>query len=113
PFGGSACLSAPSSDVPVESGTTRWARVGARRRIEVSDPRRAPMTQARDRDPDHAGAWPDLPFEAWGDTCATLHMWTQVVGKVRMAHAPSINHWWHVPLYVGARGLTTSPIPYG
>jgi len=40
-------------------------------------------------------------------------MWTQVVGKVRMAHAPSINHWWHVPLYVGARGLTTSPIPYG
>ncbi|HEX7007598.1 MAG TPA: DUF5996 family protein [Alphaproteobacteria bacterium] len=71
------------------------------------------MTNSRDRDPDHGGAWPSLPFDAWGDACATLHMWTQVVGKVRMAHAPWVNHWWHVPLYVGARGLTTSPIPYG
>lgn len=63
--------------------------------------------------PDRADSWPSLPFDAWRDAYATLHMWTQVVGKVRMAHAPAINHWWHVPLYVGARGLTTSPIPYG
>ncbi|HEU0051976.1 MAG TPA: DUF5996 family protein, partial [Longimicrobium sp.] len=57
--------------------------------------------------------WPALPYEAWGDTCATLHMWTQVVGKVRLALAPMENHWWQVPLYVDQRGLTTSPIPYG
>ena len=57
--------------------------------------------------------WPELPYEAWADTCATLHMWTQVVGKIRMALAPMENHWWQVPLYVTQRGLTTSPIPYG
>jgi len=58
-------------------------------------------------------AWPELPLEAWRDTCATLQMWTQIVGKVRMALSPPQNHWWHVTLYVDARGLTTSPIPYG
>ena len=57
--------------------------------------------------------WPALPYEAWADTCATLHMWTQVVGKIRLALAPMVNHWWQVPLYVDQRGLTTSPIPYG
>jgi hypothetical protein len=56
--------------------------------------------------------WPPLPLEAWKDTCATLHMWTQIVGKVRLALTPLVNHWWNVPLYVGARGLTTSAIPY-
>ena len=56
--------------------------------------------------------WPELPLEAWQDTYATLHMWTQIVGKVRLALSPHINHWWEVPLYVNARGLTTSPIPY-
>ncbi len=56
--------------------------------------------------------WPELPLEAWKDTYATLHMWTQVVGKVRLALTPRINHWWGVPLYVNAVGLTTSPIPY-
>ena len=56
--------------------------------------------------------WPDLPLSDWADTCATLHLWTQVVGKVRLAHAPMVNHWWQVPLYVTCRGLTTSPIPY-
>ncbi|MGH9714906.1 MAG: DUF5996 family protein [Candidatus Acidiferrales bacterium] len=56
-------------------------------------------------------AWPELPFAEWKDTCATLHMWTQVVGKVRLARSPYMNHWWQVPLYVSARGLTTSPIP--
>ena len=58
-------------------------------------------------------SWPELPLEAWQDTYATLHMWTQVVGKVRLALCPLVNHWWNVPLYVTARGLTTSPMPYG
>src|SRR3954464_12497364 len=57
--------------------------------------------------------WPDLPLADWADTCATLHLWTQVIGKIRLAHAPMINHWWQVPLYVTCRGLTTSPIPDG
>jgi Family of unknown function (DUF5996) len=57
-------------------------------------------------------SWPALPLDAWQDTKDTLHMWTQVVGKVRLALSPLVNHWWEVPLYVSARGLTTSPIPY-
>jgi hypothetical protein len=65
---------------------------------------------SKDRSSD-PGAWPSLPLSAWQDTCATLHMWTQIVGKIRLARAFPINHWWHVPLYVTARGLTTSPIP--
>jgi hypothetical protein len=56
--------------------------------------------------------WPELPLEAWKNTYATLHMWTQIVGKVRLALSPRTNHWWEVPLYVNAVGLTTSPIPY-
>src|ERR1700754_2439439 len=57
--------------------------------------------------------WPALPFSKWKDTAKTLHMWTQIVGKIRLALTPWINHSWHVTLYVTARGLTTSPIPYG
>ena len=57
-------------------------------------------------------SWPALPLREWGDTRATLHMWTQIVGKVRLAFSPRINHWWEVPLYVSARGLTTSAIPF-
>ncbi len=56
--------------------------------------------------------WPALPLASWQDTCETLHMWAQMVGKVRLVLTPSANHWWHVPLYVSARGLTTSAIPY-
>ncbi|MET0425760.1 MAG: DUF5996 family protein [Actinoplanes sp.] len=56
--------------------------------------------------------WPRLRVADWADTRDTLHMWTQIVGKVRMAHAPAINHWWHVTLYPSARGLSTSAIPY-
>lgn len=56
--------------------------------------------------------WPELPLDAWKDTCTTVHLWTQIVGKVRLALSPHINHWWEVPLYVNSRGLTTSPIPY-
>ncbi len=56
--------------------------------------------------------WPELPLAAWQDTYATLHMWSQIVGKVRLELSPRINHWWEVPLYVNATGLTTSAIPY-
>ena len=57
--------------------------------------------------------WPSLPLEAWRDTCATLHLWMQIVGKIRLAQSPWVNHSWHVTLYVTPRGLTTSPIAYG
>ena len=62
---------------------------------------------------DSSDAWPALPLSEWADTYATLHLWTQVVGKVRLALSPRVNHWWEVPLYVSSRGLTTSAIPYG
>jgi hypothetical protein len=56
--------------------------------------------------------WPELPLNAWMDTYTTLHLYTQVVGKIRLALAPMTNHWWQVAMYVTSRGLTTSPIPY-
>jgi hypothetical protein len=62
---------------------------------------------------DEHRAWPPLLLAEWAPTCATLHMWTQIVGKIRLALTPHVNHWWETPLYVSARGLTTSPIPYG
>lgn len=58
-------------------------------------------------------AWPALPLSAWAETCQALHLWTQIVGKVRCAQSFWVNHAWHVTLYVTARGLTTSPIPRG
>ena len=67
----------------------------------------SPQNKSRDE------IWPALPFPEWKETCATLHMWTQIVGKIRLALAPWTNHSWHVTLYVTARGLTTSPIPHG
>ncbi len=57
--------------------------------------------------------WPDIPYEPWKDTCATLHLWTQIVGKYRLRRAPWVNHSWHATLYVTSRGLTTSLIPAG
>ena len=57
--------------------------------------------------------WPELPYAAWRDTSETLQLWTQIVGKIRLARTPWLNHSWHVALYVTARGLTTSPIPEG
>jgi len=57
--------------------------------------------------------WPALPFPEWKDTNATLHMWTQIVGKIRLVQSPWVNHSWHTTLYLTARGMTTSPIPYG
>ena len=68
------------------------------------------MTQSADSLPE---VWPSLPLVAWSDTCATLHLWTQIVGKIRLAQSSRVNHSWHVTLYVTAGGLTTSPIPYG
>ena len=62
---------------------------------------------------DHDAMWPSLPLAEWRETHDTLHLWTQIVGKTRLALAPRENHWWHVVLYVTARGLTTSPMPYG
>jgi hypothetical protein len=59
------------------------------------------------------GVWPELPYPEWPDTAATLHLWTQIIGKVRLALTPWLNHSWQVPLYVSARGLTTSPMPFG
>ncbi len=56
--------------------------------------------------------WPALPLREWQDTYRTLHMWTQIAGKIRMTLSPPLNHWWHVALYVNPCGLTTGPIPY-
>lgn len=60
-----------------------------------------------------AEPWPELPWREWKPTIDTLHMWVQIIGKVRMAFASPLNHWWHTTLYVTSRGLTTSPIPIG
>src|SRR6185437_10370516 len=63
----------------------------------------------------HASAldlWPPLPWDEWKETASTLHMWTQIVGKTRLALTPLVNHWWNVPFYVSAHGLSTSAIPY-
>ena len=59
-----------------------------------------------------SNTWPSLPLDEWKDTCSTLHMWTQIVGKIRLEQMPLVNHWWNVPLYVSARGLTTTAMPY-
>jgi hypothetical protein len=63
-------------------------------------------------EPTHV-AWPELPTAEWRDSYDTLHLWTQIVGKIRLVRSPWLNHSWHVALYVTARGLTTSPIPDG
>lgn len=70
------------------------------------------MDEGTQSSEDRDATWPNLPLEAWQDTCATLHLWLQVVGKVRLVQTPWINHSWHVTLYLTSRGLTTSPIPY-
>jgi hypothetical protein len=79
-------------------------------KLAASDPLRVPaMTDSRSTStPLPSAEWPALPLDAWKDTYATLHMWTQIVGKTRLALTPLVNHWWNVPLYVNARGLTTS-----
>jgi hypothetical protein len=67
-------------------------------------------TYSRATDPNN---WPELPWPEWQDTLQTLHMWMQVIGKIRLALAIPLNHWWHVCSYLTCRGLTTSPMPYG
>jgi hypothetical protein len=67
----------------------------------------------RQQSASRTGDWPNIPAAAWEETRVTLHMWMQIIGKIRLAQAPMTNHWWQVPLYVSSRGLTTSPIPYG
>jgi hypothetical protein len=71
------------------------------------------MTGALANQPDAGMCWPELPLEAWLDTYQTLHMWTQIVGKIRLTLSPKVNHWWNVALYVSPCGLTTTAIPYG
>ena len=66
--------------------------------LEARTRRDQPMTRIS-----HGQLWPDLPYERWKETCRTLHLWTQVVGKVRLAQSPWLNHSWHVPLYVTAQ----------
>lgn len=61
----------------------------------------------------HETIWPELDWAQWSDTADTLHMWTQIVGKTRLALSPLQAHWWNVPLYVSARGLSTAAMPYG
>jgi hypothetical protein len=63
--------------------------------------------------PFDANVWPPLSLEAWQETYLTLHRWTQIVGKIRLALCPAVNHWWHTTLYLTPRGLTTGPMPYG
>jgi hypothetical protein len=63
--------------------------------------------------PQPTTVWPELPYTAWRDTQTTLQLWTQIVGKIRLARTPWLNHSWYVTLYVTSRGLTTSPIPHG
>src|SRR5215469_13164048 len=62
---------------------------------------------------DSPACWPALPLASWKDTRDTLHMWTQIVGKIRLALTPKVNHWWNAALHVSSRGLTTSVMPYG
>ena len=86
----------------VNAGCRRSPVIAVIRRAERSRWRIMPSTER----------WPELPYAAWKDTRDTLQLWTQVVGKVRLALTPWLNHSWHVALYVTARGLTTSPIPW-
>jgi hypothetical protein len=80
--------------------------------MTAPDPVRSSVARPGTVDPDGTTGWPSLPVAQWQPTRDTLHLWTQVVGKIRLANAPLINHWWNVPLYVTSRGLTTSLIPH-
>ena len=80
--------------------------------MAVPDPVWSAIAGPVTADPDGTTGWPLLPVAQWQPTRDTLHLWTQVVGKIRLANAPLINHWWNVPLYVTSRGLTTSLIPH-
>lgn len=86
---------------------------GYRERLSV-DLQEDPVTEPRPAAiPDASACWPAIRLADWKDTYATLHLWTQIVGKIRLELTPIVNHWWNVPFYVSARGLNTSIIPYG
>src|SRR4029079_9631331 len=70
------------------------------------------LSEVRMSSPIHPEVWPPLPLDEWKPTRDMLHMWTQMVGKLRLRLAPPVNHWWHTPLYVSPRGLTTGAMPY-
>src|SRR5262245_52664383 len=95
-------IDAAQSHLPVRRSPLREPRVG-------KDEMSATNSQT---DAGGAGTWPSLAFDDWKDTCETLQLWTQVVGKIRLKLAPMVNHWWQVTLYVTATGLTTSAMPY-
>src|SRR3954452_19094281 len=94
---------APNVHAQAGEGSTAWT--GFMGALMVGAPPPGP--------PPGSGVWPALPLDGWQETYATLHRWAQIVGKVRLARAPWVNHSWGVTLYVTARGLTTSPIPCG
>src|SRR5439155_883662 len=97
-----------------EAGRSRARKIGSARAIVPCHRRNRCIDElSGDRSMSTNPPWPDLPLSEWSETCETLHRWTQVVGKVRMALTPLVNHWWNVTLYVTSRGLTTSPIAYG
>lgn len=73
---------------------------------------RSGLSLAKGREPMTTNPWPALPLAEWKDTYVTLHMWTQIVGKIRLALTPLVNHWWNTTLYVTPRGLTTTAMPY-
>ena len=104
-------LAAPPRARPLERERSSTDQVGrARGGLGMVLHRRSgALTPAEEREL----AWPDLPLASWADTCVTVHRWTQVIGKVRLACTPWINHSWHVTLYVTAQGLTTGPMALG
>src|SRR5258708_3398807 len=92
-------------------------RRGSRRKPEegrryAMDTTQAPLDPMAERDGGTNERWPALPWDAWNDTCETLHMWMQIVGKVALALAPFLNEWWQVAFHLTARGLTTGPLPF-
>src|SRR5215467_10845794 len=93
---------------------SRSTTIDARRREKLTIRRKARMSSVHSTTLlDSSECWPVLRLADWKDTYATLHMWTQIVGKIRLELTPRVNHWWNVPLYVSPHGLTTSLIPHG
>src|SRR4051794_524116 len=101
------CTILPAPDF----STPRWYRRGSPIAVTVGL-RSLWLQMSPGPTPDDA-VWPALPADAWTDTRTTVHLWTQIVGKIRMANTPVVNHWWSVTLYVTTTGLTTSPMPHG
>src|SRR6202042_683477 len=115
----SAAAAGCSTNCAVRVLCSAWLRVRAATaqfRAGAQDPAADPASQLgscpRNSHRYMNTPWPELSYPAGRDTLATLHLWTQIVGKIRLAQTPWLNHSWHVPLYLTSRGLTTSPIPH-